>query len=94
MANVVVTMKVLPNSPEVNIDELGGKVEEVVKKFGKLYKKSVQPIAFGINAVVVSFIMPEEAGGTEPVEEEMKKIENTGDVQVTDVTRVVDVSDL
>ncbi|MCD6575722.1 MAG: elongation factor 1-beta [Nanoarchaeota archaeon] len=94
MADVVVTIKVLPNSPEINIDELGAKVEEVIKKFGRIYKKSVQPIAFGINALVISFIMPEGEGGTEPVEAEVKKIDGTGDVQVTDVTRIVDVNDL
>ena len=94
MADVVVTIKALPNSPERNIDELSGKVEEVIKKFGRLYKKSIQPIAFGINAIVISFVMPEGEGGTEPVEEEVKKVNGIGDVQVTDVTRIVDVSDL
>lgn len=94
MADVVVTLKILPDSPERNMDEIGTKVEEAVKKFGRLYKKTVQPIAFGISALVVSVVMPEKAGGTDPVEEEVKKIEGLGDVQVTDVTRIVDVRDL
>ncbi len=94
MANVVVTMKILPDSPERNIEELSNKIEETIKKFGKIYKKSVQPVAFGINAIVLSFIMEEKEGGTDPVEEEVKKTEGIGDVQVTDVTRFVDVNDL
>lgn len=94
MANVVVTMKIMPDSPDRNIDELGKKVEDILTKFGKLYKKSVQPIAFGLNAMIYSFIMEEKKGGTDPVEEEVKKIEGVGDVQVTDVTRFVDVEDL
>jgi len=94
MADVVVTLKILPDSPERSMDEIGTKVEEVVKKFGRLYKKTVQPIAFGISALVVSVVMPEQAGGTDPVENEIKKLEGLGDVQVTDVTRIVDVRDL
>lgn len=94
MANVVVTMKILPDSPDRNLDELEKKIEEKINEFGKIYKKSRQPIAFGINAIVVSFIMEEKEGGTEPVEKAIKEIEGTGDVQVTDVTRMVDVSDL
>lgn len=94
MANVVITMKILPDSPERNLDELGKIIEKALIKFGKIYKKSVQPIAFGINAMIFSVIMEEKAGGTDPIENEVRKIKGLGDVEVTDVTRIVDVRDL
>ena len=94
MANVVVTIKMMPDSPDTNLEEVGQKIEEVVKEFGKLYKKSTQPVAFGINAMVYAVIMAEKEGGTDPIEEALKKVDGVSDVQVTDVTRIVDVEDL
>ena len=94
MADVVVTVKVMPDSPERNIEHLKAAIDKVMIKYGRIYKRGVQPIAFGINAIVYSIIMKEQEGGTEPVEAELKKIDGVGDVQVTDVTRVMDVRDL
>ena len=93
MGQIIVTMKVLPDSPERDLTELGKKVEEVLLKFGKLYKRSLQPIAFGINALIYAFVLEEEQtkGGTDPIEEEIKKVEGVQDAQVTDTTKMVDV---
>jgi len=93
-AKVIVTMKVLPNSPEVDLHRLGDNVEHKIVKYGKMYKRSMQPIAFGINALVFAFMMEETAGGTDPVENDVKTVEGVGDVEVTDVTRMMDVRDL
>lgn len=94
LADVVVTMKIMPDSPERDLEGIQTKVDEIILKYGRLYKKLVQPVAFGLNALIYSFIMPEQAGGTDPVEEDVKKVEGVSDVQVTDVTRFVDVKDL
>lgn len=89
MGNVIITLKVLPDSPERNLEKLSNLIEEKIKRFGKLYKKSIQPIAFGINAIVYSIII-EEKIGTEPIENEIRNVEGVSDIQITDVTRVVD----
>jgi elongation factor 1-beta len=94
MADVVVTMKVMPDSPERDLKKMQAEIDKVILKFGRIYKKGIQPIAFGLNAMTYSFIMVEKQGGTDPVEEETKKIEGVSDVQITDVTRSVDVRDL
>lgn len=94
MANVVVTFKLMPDSPERNIKELRQKIGETLAKFGKIYKESIEPIAFGLNAIVFSVITLEKEGGTEPMEQALKAIHGIADVQVTDVTRVMDVRDL
>jgi len=94
MANVVINFKIMPDSPERNLDELRQKVGETLATFGKIYKDAVEPIAFGLNAMIFSVITLEKEGGTEPLEQAIKAIEGISDVQVTDVTRVVDVDDL
>ena len=93
MGQVMATMKVLPDSPERDLQELGTKVEEVLIKHGKLYKRSIQPIAFGLNALVFSFALVEEKteGGTEPIEKEVMEIEGVNSAEVTDVTKIADL---
>jgi elongation factor 1-beta len=92
MGKVVITMKVLPDSPERKIEELSKKAEAVLAKYGTLYKRQIQPIAFGINAIVLSFVMVEGAIKPEELEVELKKIEGVGDAQLSDVTKLVDVN--
>lgn len=92
MGKVVVTVKVLPDSPERNIEELSKKAQDILSKHGQMYKKQIQPIAFGINAIVLSFIMIEGVVKPEDLEVELKKIHGVGDAQLSDVTKLVDVS--
>ncbi len=94
MATIIATMKVMPDSPDRDMDGLAGKIEEAIAEFGKVYKKSTKPVAFGLSALVYAVQMEEKKGGTDPLEEKIKEIEGVNDVQVTDVTRSVDVSDL
>ena len=94
LADVVVTLKLMPDSPERNLEHLKAAVEKVLVKHGRIYKKGVQPIAFGLNALVYSVVMKEQEGGTEPIEADLKKVEGIADVQVSDVTRLMDVRDL
>lgn len=94
MANVIATIKIMPDSPERDLEELSAKIEEKISEFGKVYKKSVQPVAFGLKALIYAVMMEEKKGGTEPLEEGLGTIEGINDIQVTDVTRSVDVSDL
>lgn len=90
MAKVVVTMKVMPTGTDVSLEELDTNVESIIVKYGKVYKKKIQPIAFGINALVYDVIMEEKAGGTDTLETDIKDIPEVGDVQITDVTRMLD----
>ena len=90
MAKMVVTIKVLPDSPERDLNELRKKVEEkIINEEGKLYKESIEPIAFGINAIVISYII-DESKGTDTVENAIKSIEGVGDVNISDMTRMME----
>ena len=91
MAKIVVTLKIMPVSPDVSLDALRNGVDAVILKYGKIYKQAIRPIAFGINALEYSVIMDETEAGTTPMEEEIKEeVPDVSDVQVTEVTRMVD----
>ncbi len=89
MANVVVTLKIMPESPEVDFNNVQGKVEEEIKKFAGSteIKAEIEPIAFGLKALKLLFVMDEAKGSTDALEESVKKIEGVNSAEVVDVRR-------
>ena len=91
MTNVIVTLKIMPESPEIDLS----KVQEVALKHIKEFagegdtKVSEEPIAFGLKALKIIFVMDEAKGGTEPLEAKIKEIEGVNSVETVDVRRAV-----
>ncbi|MCW1296257.1 MAG: elongation factor 1-beta [Candidatus Parvarchaeota archaeon] len=90
MAQVAVTLKILPENPNIKLEEIGEATRQILNKHGKIANIRIQPIAYGINAIVFTFIMDESKGGTEKIEEEIRKIKGISDVSVDDVTRLTE----
>ena len=87
MGIAAVKIKLMPTSPEVNLEEIKEKAKIIVEqKSWKNCKFEEEPIAFGLKAIIVFFAWPEELE-LEELEEELKKIENVNSVQVVDMRR-------
>jgi len=91
MANVVVTLKIMPQSPEVNLDVLEKKAREEIVKFcnSQEFKTQIQPIAFGLKALLIYFVMDEKIGTTDRLEQAISQLEGVESVEVPDVRRAV-----
>ncbi|MFH1821817.1 MAG: elongation factor 1-beta [Methanobacteriota archaeon] len=85
MAEVAVTLRVMPEGTEVDLKNLEVKVRERVK----VHSVSREPIAFGIEALNIVAVIEDAAGGTDPLEGELASIPGVGNVQVTGVTRLL-----
>jgi len=87
MGIVLIKIKLMPLSPETNLEEIKEKAESIIKgNKGESCQFEEQPIAFGLKAVIVGFAL-EEKYELEPIEEKLKKIENVNSVEVTDMRR-------
>ena len=91
MAQVVVTLKIMPQSPEVNLSELEGKAKKEIIKFcdSKEFRTEIQPVAFGLKALVILFVMDEKIGSTEALEQKISQLDGVESVEVPDVRRAV-----
>jgi len=91
MANVVVTLKIMPLNPEVNLEDLKQNVMEKIKDFSgeTETKNEIEEVAFGLKALKIIFVMDESKGSTEPLEEKIKLIEGVNSVEVVDVRRSI-----
>lgn len=83
MAEVVVGLKVLPKTVEVDLDKLEEKIKEAIQP----EKIEREPIAFGLVAFHVVKFIPDAGGEMEKIEEKLKAIEEVGEVEVTGVSR-------
>jgi elongation factor 1-beta len=91
MAKAIITLRIMPVSPETDLSKIETEALEKIKAFaGETETKTEQqPVAFGLNAVQIIFVMDESKGGTDSLEEDIKKIEGVQSVEVTDVRRAI-----
>ncbi len=91
MASVIITLKIMPDSPEVNLDELEKQVKTKIQSFcGETQTKTeITPIAFGLKALNITFVMDESKGSTDYLEEQIAKLDTVNSVSVTDVRRAL-----
>lgn len=89
MGALGITIKIMPSSPDANLEKIKQETERLVKeKGGKNVKYSEEPIAFGLKAIIASFEFPETSNADE-LEEEIGKIEDINSVQTTDMRRLL-----
>jgi elongation factor 1-beta len=91
MAHVIITLKIMPDSPEVDLAAVEEQAKKQIQGFaGKTESKTEQePIAFGLKALKMTFVMDESKGPTDALEEKIRAIEGVNSVEVVDVRRAV-----
>lgn len=91
MARVIVTLKIMPKGLKSDLSSIESKSKQEIETFaGKTEMKSeIEPIAFGLKALKLLFVMDEGLGSTEELEKRIKKISGVKSVEVTDVRRAI-----
>ncbi len=90
MATVIVTMKIMPSSPDEDLELIKSVAAKLITEFGgTVGKVDVEPVAFGLKALVFMFAMSESLGDTEDVEKKISALDGVNSVQVTDVRRAI-----
>ena len=90
MADVIITLKVMPDSAEIDLKEVQEKVDKLIQEFGgEVGKVEELPVGFGLKALNIIFVMSEDLGSTDDLEEKIKALDEVGNVEVTDVRRAI-----
>ncbi len=83
-----IKIKLMPSSPEVDVEKVSESAKVLVEgRGGKNREYEIQPIAFGLKAVIAFFEWPEEKS-LDDLEEQLKKIEDVNSVQVIDMRKI------
>ncbi len=94
MGDVIVTLQVMPESPDTDLESIKKSAETEIRQFAKLtpeqaIKIDEEPLAFGLNALKFYFYMNEALGGTDALEAKIKKIQGVASAETTDVRRAI-----
>jgi elongation factor 1-beta len=87
MGIAAVKIKILPTSPDLDLEEIKTTAKEIIEKTGgKNASFEQEPIAFGLEAIIAFFAWPEELE-LESLEQALNGIEGVSSIQVVDMRR-------
>jgi elongation factor 1-beta len=88
MGKVAAKMKVMPESPEIDLDDLQDRLGASLPEGAKINGFERDEVAFGLVALLPTVIVPDDAGGTEAVEEAFSGVDGVESVAVENVGRI------
>ena len=89
MSVAAVKIKFMPSSLEADLSEIEVNIRKILERNSvKNPQFDIEPIAFGLKAIIVMFGWPEEKE-LETLEEELKEIDGIGSVEVVDMRRAI-----
>jgi elongation factor 1-beta len=88
MSKVAAKIKVMPQSPEVDLDALEEQLEDALPEGAKINGFERDDVAFGLVALLPTVIVPDDAGGTDAVEEAFAEVDDVESVEVQSVGRL------
>jgi elongation factor 1-beta len=84
-----IKIKIMPESPESNLDSIKAKAKAIVEeKGGKNREYEEEPIAFGLKAIIAFFELSEDIE-PEKIEKAFNSIKEVSSTQVIDMRRLI-----
>ena len=89
MGKIVIAYKILPSESTIDLELLKEKITKQLAGSASVQGFAKEPIAFGLSALIVKMVLPEdESGVLEEVENRLSKIEEVGQIQTLMVHRM------
>ena len=90
MGFTLVKIRILPSSPETSLEKIENSIKEIIEKIDKKtgLKFEKDPIAFGLNALILTFSWPEEKE-LDKLENSIREVENVNSAEVIDMRRAL-----
>ncbi|MFA5797811.1 MAG: elongation factor 1-beta [Candidatus Woesearchaeota archaeon] len=91
MGTAIVTLRIMPESPDIDLKEIETQALEKISTFAdeRQKKVDVQPVAFGLKSINITFLIDESRGGTDTLEAEIETITGVQSVECIDVRRII-----
>lgn len=91
MGTAVVTLKIMPESPETDLKAIEEQAAKLVREFAgdRETKVTIEPIAFGLKAINYIFVMDEDLGSPDVVAEKVQGLDGVASAEISDVRRAV-----
>jgi len=90
MGTAALKIRIMPESPESNLESIKEKAKALAIKHNKVLVHSIEEeeIAFGLKAIILTLVWPEELDQS-VIEDELAEIPEVNSVEVIDFRRVI-----
>ncbi len=88
MGSYVIRMKILPEDTTTDLQKLLDTVAGLLPKPAQVRGHKIEPIAFGLSAVIADIVAPEEEGMVDRIEEVVSKAPSVSQYEVIAVSRM------
>ena len=87
MTRLVVRIRILPAEAESNLENVVESIKKSLPTGMEMKSSSMEPIAFGLKAILGDFLLDDAEGQMDKLEESIKSIEGVGQIEVTNISR-------
>ncbi len=88
MGSYVIRLKLLPEDTSTEHQKIVDSVSGLLPKPAQIRGQRIEPIAFGLSAVIVDIVAPEEEGVIDKIEEVVSKAPLVGQYELMGVSRM------
>ncbi len=87
MARLVARIRIMPADAESNIDNVLQSIKKSMPQGMEMKGHAIEPIAFGLKAIIGDFLLDDAEGQMDRLEESIKNVEGVGEIEVTNISR-------
>jgi elongation factor 1-beta len=87
MARLVARIRILPAEAESNLESVTELIKKSIPQGMEMKSSSMEPIAFGLEAIVGDFLLDDAEGQMDKLEESIKSVQGVGEIEVTNISR-------
>ena len=91
MAKAVVTLKIMPDAVEADLAAIEAAALVKIRAWsgGDDTKTEIEPVAFGLKAIRILFVMDESKGSPEDLERDIESLDGVMSCETVDVRRAI-----
>jgi len=87
MARLVARIRIMPADAESNLDNVVNSMKSSMPEGMEMKGHVIEPIAFGLKAIVGDFVLEDAEGQMDKLEDSIKNIEGVGEIEVMNISR-------
>lgn len=87
MARLVARIRILPAEAESNLESVVGSIRGSMPAGMEMKGHAMEPIAFGLKALVGDFLLDDAEGQMDKLEESIRAVDGVGEIEVMNISR-------
>jgi len=85
---MMIRVKIMPDEVGRDLKEITKKIEKIIPNESVIKKQEIEPIAFGLESLILTIQTPDEEGIVDNIEESIGSVEEVVNVTVISASRL------